>query len=92
MELIYLLPLFIIIAVVTAYCGWQTYKLIKHDLDFTNLLTFAKEDIFEDIPGDPDNVLMIIPPEVCKAANLNPGDTVTVKQQGNSLVIKKVSK
>ena len=27
-------------------------------------LIFNVEDIFEDIPGDPDNVIMKIPPEI----------------------------
>ena len=89
MDLSYFYPLFLIIGVVFVYCGWQVYHLIKHDLNFDGL-TVSAEDLFEDIPGDPDNVLMTIPPEVCKAANLKAGDTVSVEQQGDSLVIKKV--
>ena len=91
MNLVYFVPLFVIIVVVVGYVGWQTYKLIKHDLNF-DFMVVSYEDLFEEIPDDPDNVLMNIPPEVCKAANLKPGDTVTVVQQGNGLVIKKVSK
>jgi hypothetical protein len=91
MDLLYLLPLFVIIGVVVVYCGWETYKLIKHDLNFDGL-TVSYEDLFEDIPGDEDHVLMNIPPEVCKAANLKPGDTVSIEQGGNGLVIKKVVK
>ena len=85
------LPLLIIMCITVAYLGYQTYKLVKHDLNFDNL-TVSYEDLFEEIPGDPDNVLMNIPPEVCKAANLKPGDTVSVEQSNSGLVIKKVSK
>ena len=92
MDPIMLLPLFVIMAVVVVYCGWQTYKLIKHDLNFDNIVV-SYEDLFEDIPGDEDHVLMNIPPEVCKAANLKPGDTVSVEQSGTGgLVIKKVGR
>ena len=91
MDPLYLLPLFVIICVVVVYCGWESYKLIKHDLNFDSL-TVRYEDLFEDIPGDEDHVLMNIPPEVCKAANLKPGDTVSVEQGDNGLVIKKVVK
>ena len=28
--------------------------------------TFLVEEIFENIPGDPDNVMMKIPPEICE--------------------------
>ena len=90
MDLVYFVPLFIIIAVVAGYVGWQTYKLIKKDLDF-DFMAVSYEDLFEEIPDDPDNVLMNIPPEVCKAANLKPGDTVIIEQSGTGLVIKKVS-
>lgn len=89
MDLLYFLPLFVIIVVVVGYCGWHTYKLIKHDLNFDHF-GVSYEDLFEDIPGDPDHVLMTIPPEVCKSANLKPGDTVSIEQSGDSLVIKKV--
>ena len=84
-------PFVLVMIAVIGYVGWQTYKLVKTDLNFDSM-TVSYEDLFEEIPDDPDNVLMNIPPEVCKAANLKPGDTVTVVQQGNSLVIKKVSK
>ena len=89
MDPLYLLPLFVIIGVVVVYCGRETYKLIKHDLNFDGL-TVSYEDLFEEIPGDEDHVMMNIPPEVCKAAKLKPGDTLSVTQEGGRLVIKKV--
>ena len=55
--------------------------------------TFKVEDIFEDIPDDPNNVNMTIPPEVCEAAGLKPGDPVKILlgDQG-TLIIEKLNK
>ena len=54
--------------------------------------TYTAEDIFEDIEGDEDNVLMNIPPEVMDAAGLEPGDTIRIEMgdQG-SIIITKVT-
>jgi AbrB family looped-hinge helix DNA binding protein len=54
------------------------------------MTTYNVEDIFEDIPGDPDNVLMKIPPEITEKLGLKEGDKVEVKQEGESLIISKV--
>jgi hypothetical protein len=40
--------------------------------------TFKAEDIFEDIPTDPENCLMKIPEEVSNAIGLVPGDRVKI--------------
>ena len=40
--------------------------------------TFKVEEIFEDIPDDPENVIMNIPEEIQKAAGLNPGDPIRI--------------
>ena len=50
---------------------------------------YKVEEIFEDIEGDPDNVLMNIPPEVCEASGIQPGDTITIEVKDKMLVIKK---
>lgn len=50
-------------------------------------LTFNVEDIFEDIPGDPDNVLMKIPPEICERNGWKEGDELTISLQDNAIVI-----
>lgn len=52
-------------------------------------LTFLAEEIFEDIPGDPDNVMMKIPPEICEAQGWKEGDTLTVKVENGALIISK---
>lgn len=54
-----------------------------------NSMTFNAEDIFEDIPGDPDNVMMKIPPEVLEQTGWKEGDTLTVKLEDNVIVISK---
>jgi hypothetical protein len=52
-------------------------------------LTFLAEEIFEDIPGDPDNVMMKIPPEICEAQGWKEGDTLNVKLENGALIITK---
>lgn len=52
-------------------------------------LTFKVEDIFEDIPGDPDNVLMKIPPEICEAQGWKEGDTLNIKVENGAIMISK---
>ena len=47
------------------------------------------EDIFEDIEGDPDNVLMNIPPEINEHLGLKEGDTLDVTTEGSSIIISK---
>lgn len=55
--------------------------------------TYKVEDIFEDIPEDPNNVLMNLPPEVMEQANLKPGDDIKISwgDQG-SVIIEKLDK
>jgi formylmethanofuran dehydrogenase subunit D len=53
--------------------------------------TFKVEDIFEDIEGDEENVLMNIPPEIMEAQGWKEGDNLKIEwgDQG-SIVISKV--
>ena len=51
--------------------------------------TFNVEDIFEDIPGDPDNVMMKIPPEICEAQGWKEGDTLNIKVENGAIIISK---
>jgi hypothetical protein len=50
---------------------------------------YTAEDIFEDIPGDSENVMMKLPPEVLKQAGWKEGDTLNIKVEGETLVITK---
>ena len=52
---------------------------------------FKQEEIFEDIPGDPENINMNIPDEIAEAAGFKPGDTIKILwgDQG-TIIIEKV--
>lgn len=52
--------------------------------------TYIVEEIFHDIPDDPDNIMMQIPPEICDEMKWVPGDTLNIKLEGETLVITKV--
>ena len=52
-------------------------------------MTFKAEEIFEDIPGDPNNVIMKIPPKLCVACGWKEGDTLTIKVEDDAIVISK---
>ena len=52
--------------------------------------TFNAEEIFEDIPGDPDNVIMKIPPEILEMTGWKEGDMLNVEIEGEGIVISKV--
>ena len=54
-------------------------------------LTFKVEDIFEEIPGDPDNVIMKLPPEICEAQGWIEGDTLNIKLKDGALILSKVN-
>jgi len=52
--------------------------------------TYDFNDIFQDIPDDPDNVNMVLPPDVMQAAGIKEGDTIEVRLTDNGqLIIKK---
>jgi hypothetical protein len=51
--------------------------------------TFLAEDIFEDIPGDPDNVIMKIPPEICEQMGWTEGVVLDITVENGALSIKK---
>jgi formylmethanofuran dehydrogenase subunit D len=53
------------------------------------MTTYKYEEIFEDIPGDPDNVMMKIPPEICEAQGWKEGDTIHIEVKDGALVISK---
>ena len=59
----------------------------------SKVYSYKVEDIFEDIPNDPKNVNMTIPPEISEAAGIKPGDTVKILIGDlGSLIIQKVDK
>ena len=56
----------------------------------SKVITYKVEDIFEDIEGDDDNVLMNIPPEVSERMGWKPGDTLRITVENGNLTIVKV--
>jgi hypothetical protein len=51
--------------------------------------TYNVDDIFEDIPGDPDNVIMNIPPEILEQSGWKTGDTLIIEAEEGRLILKK---
>ena len=51
--------------------------------------TYSYEELFSDIEGDPDNVLLTIPPEVCEMAGIKPGDIIKMTIENDKLVMTK---
>jgi hypothetical protein len=51
---------------------------------------FKAEDIFQDIPGDPDNVLMKFPDEVLALTGWKEGDTLDIKLEDGKIIVNKV--
>jgi formylmethanofuran dehydrogenase subunit D len=52
-------------------------------------LVFSAEDIFEEIPGDPDNVILKFPPEILEQTGWQPGDSLSVKIENGTIVVTK---
>lgn len=52
--------------------------------------TYTVEELFEDIPGDPDNVIFKIPEEICKAQGWQEGDTMNIRVENGAMIISKV--
>jgi hypothetical protein len=51
--------------------------------------TYLVEDIFQDIPDDPDHVMMTIPPEICEQAGITPGDVISIEVTDGQMIISK---
>lgn len=51
---------------------------------------YAAEEIFHDIPGDPDNVMMQIPPEICAKMGWKEGDNLRITVEDGVLTITKI--
>lgn len=50
---------------------------------------FSAEDIFEDIPGDTENVRMKFPDEVLKLMGWKEGDVLDIDIKDGQIVVKK---
>ena len=52
--------------------------------------TYLVEELFEDIPGDPDNVILKFPPEILEHTGWQEGDALNVEIENGAIVISKV--
>lgn len=50
--------------------------------------TYTYEEIFQDIPEDPDNCLMILPEEVIKKTGWKEGDIISYEVINGNLILK----
>lgn len=55
----------------------------------TKIITYKVEDIFQDIEGDDENVLMNIPPEVSERMGWKPGDVLKITVEDGQISITK---
>ena len=55
-----------------------------------NQKTYLVEELFQDIPNDPDNVLFTIPPEICEHMDWYPGDTISIEVTEGKMTLSKV--
>lgn len=59
----------------------------------SNNYIYKAEDIFHDIEGDSENIMMDIPPEVCEKMGWKPGDILLIEVTENrSISIRKKGK
>lgn len=53
--------------------------------------TYSAEEIFQDIDGDPENILMTIPPEIADELGWKPGDVLRIKvEETGGISIEKI--
>jgi len=50
--------------------------------------TYLVEELFEDIPGDSDNVILKIPQEICEAQGWVEGTKLDITAQDGSLMLR----
>jgi formylmethanofuran dehydrogenase subunit D len=52
--------------------------------------TYLAEEIFEDIPGDPDNVIMKFPPDLLEELGWKEGDNINIKVEDGAIVLQRI--
>lgn len=58
------------------------------DQDIKKII-YNVEEIFEEIPGDPNNVILKFPPEVLEHTGWLEGDTLDIEIENGAISIKK---
>lgn len=52
-------------------------------------LIFSVEEIFEEIPDDPENVIMKFPPELLEKTGWKDGDTLNISIEDGAIIVTK---
>lgn len=52
--------------------------------------TYTVEEIFQDIEGDDEFCLMVIPEEICALAGFKEGDRISIEVLDQQLIIKRI--
>ena len=52
--------------------------------------TYTVEELFEDIPGDSENVVFKIPPEICEKMGWKEGDKIHIAVTDGKMIFNKV--
>ena len=52
--------------------------------------TYTVDELFENIEGDADNVLLNFPPEIVKETGWRPGDMLGIIAETGPLIIRKI--
>lgn len=53
--------------------------------------TYNAEDLFEDIPGDPDNVILKFPPDLLEIMGWQEGDTLNIEVEDGKMTVTKIN-
>lgn len=52
--------------------------------------TYKTEDIFVDIPNDPDNIYINIPDEIIRELGWSESDTINIKINDNAIILERI--
>jgi hypothetical protein len=52
--------------------------------------TYNVEDLFQEIPGDPDNIMLTFPPEILEGTGWKEGDNLNIEVIEGRIHIKKL--
>lgn len=52
--------------------------------------TYTVDELFEDIPGDSENVIFKIPPEICEKMGWKEGDKIHIAVTDGKMIFNKV--
>lgn len=52
--------------------------------------TYNAEDIFQEIPDDPDNIILKFPEELLKEAGWQEGDTLNIQVENGVITVTKI--